>query len=262
MTAETTNLEEALQILERDVDGAIRSLGAALKEAKRLKVAAAAGELRTLQQGLDGAVRLTDQASAAMVEIRDGWCFDVGGWFASGDFTKELLASAADAGVQAFESDDRILSYPVIVSVAAGDTSVMIDKRRERRVRPSVLVRQLEALQQRPPKFKPEPYIASLVAAYDLVVGTKGLRAGAQVKLVDVHGVLTLLPGAARDYTRQEFARDLYLLDQTGIVETKDGRRMSLPASAMTRGSGVLTTVARSGQTKVYAGISFAEPAA
>lgn len=159
--------------------------------------------------------------------------------------------------MQAFESDDRILSYPVIVAVSAADTTLLVDKKKERRVRPSVVVRHLLALQQRPPKFKPEAFIASLAAAYDLVTGTKGARRGAPVKLIDVHAVLTLLPGAARDYTRQEFARDVYLLDQSGLVETKDGRQMGLPASALTRGSGVLTTVARSGQTKVYAGISF-----
>ena len=76
------------------------------------------------------------------------------------------------------------------------------------------------------------------------------------VKLVDVYGVLTVLPGLARDYTKQEFARDLYLLDQSGVVTTKNGRTLSLPASALTRGSGVLTTVSRSGQAKVYAGIA------
>ncbi len=258
MTTEATTLEDALQALERDVDGVLRSLGAALKEVKRVKTAASVGQMRELQQALHAAVRLADQAAAAARDMRAGWQFDVGGWFASGEYTKELLSEAAEAGVQAFESDERILSYPVVVAVSSGDATVAIDKKRERRVRPSVLIRQLEALQQRPPKFKPEPFIASLASAYDLVVGANGLRAGAPVKLVDVHAVLTLLPGAARDYTRQEFVRDLYLLDRTGVVETtKDRRRMSLPASAMTRSSGVLTTVTRGGQTKVYAGISF-----
>jgi hypothetical protein len=88
-------------------------------------------------------------------------------------------------------------------------------------------------------------------------VGSKRLRPGAAAKLVDVHKVLTLLPGAARDYTRQEFARDIYLLDQAGIVTTKDGRHMTRPASALTRGTGVITTVTRGGQTKVYAGLAF-----
>jgi hypothetical protein len=34
---------------------------------------------------------------------------------------------------------------------------------------------------------------------------------------------------------------------------------MTLPASAMTRGSGLLTTVTRDGQTKIYAGIAFVD---
>jgi hypothetical protein len=69
------------------------------------------------------------------------------------------------------------------------------------------------------------------------------------------------MPGAAREYTKQEFARDLYLLDQSGAVITRGGRTLTLPASALTRGSGVLHTVTRSGQSKVYAGISFEESA-
>lgn len=257
MIAPPTTLEDALQALERDADAALKSLGAALRETKRVKAAAAAGQVRDLGAALDNARRLADQAAGVVADVRAGWTFDVGAWFASGEYAKELLASAAEAGVQAFESDERILCYPAIVKVSESDTTVAVDKKKERRVRPSVLVRHLAALQQRPPNFKPEPFIASLAAAYDLVVGAKGLRSGTAALLVDVHGVLTLLPGAGRDYTRQEFARDLYLLDQTGVVDTKDGRRMTLPASAMTRGTGRLTTVTRAGQTKMYAGIAF-----
>src|SRR5713101_5833909 len=235
-------LEAALQAAERDAEAALRSLAAVTKEAKRVKAAAVHGNVRDLQQALDAAARLADQAGDAVRDLRDGWRFDAGGWFASGEYTKELLASAAETGVQAFESDQRILSYPVIVQISPADTSVLIDRKKERRVRPSVVVKQLAALQQRPPNFKPEAFIETLAAAYDLAVAAKGARRGAPVKLVDTYGVLTLLPGAAREYTKPEFARDLYLLDQSGIVQTKDGRRMSLPASALTRGSGVLTT--------------------
>ncbi len=253
-------MEEALQAVERDADAAIKALGSALKAAKRAKTSAALGQVRDLQQAMDAAVGLADQASASAGDLRDGWRFDVGRWFESGEYAKELLATAAEAGVQAFESDERILCYPTILAISTADTTVILDKTKDRRVRPTVVVRHLEALQQRPPKFKPEAFIETLAAAYDYVVGVKGLREGAPAKLVDAHRVLTLLPGAARDYTRQEFARDLYLLDQSGVVEAKDGRRMSLPASAMTRSSGVLTTVTRAGQTKVYVGVSFVGP--
>ncbi|MHB8451783.1 MAG: hypothetical protein ACYDAQ_15255 [Mycobacteriales bacterium] len=257
MTARPATFEEALQVLERDVDAALRSLGAAVKVVKRAKSAAAVGQVRELQQALENSARLADQAAAAVADMRVAWRFDVGEWFASGEYGKELLATAAEAGVSAFDSDERILCYPAVVQVSAADTTVVVDKKKDRRVRPSVVVRHLEALQQRPPKFRPDAFLGSLAAAYDLVVRTKGVRAGAPVKLADVHTVLTLLPGAAREYTRQEFARDLYLLDQSGLVDTKDGRRMSLPASALTRGTGVLTTVTRDGQTKVYAGLAF-----
>jgi len=251
------SLEEALQVIERAADATLKVLAAAAKEAKRVKAAAAVGQMRELQSALSSVARLADDASSSATELRDAWRFDVAEWFASGRYTKELLASAAEAGVQAFESDDRILSYPVVVALSPGDTTVLVDRSRDRRVRPSVLVRQLGVLQERPPNFKPQPFLATLAAAYDLVVASKGSRPEAPVRLVDVHRVLTLLPGAARDYTRQEFARDLYLLDQTGVVDTTDGRRLTLPASSLTRGSASLTTVTRGGQRKVYAGIAF-----
>jgi hypothetical protein len=252
-------LEEALRSVELGAEAVIRALAAATKEAKRAKSAAAVGQVRELQQALESSSRLADQAAEAIDDLQGGWRFDVGAWFASGEYTKELLATADEAGVDAYESDQRILSYPVIVEVSAADATVVIDKKKQRWIRPSVVIRQLASLQQRPPKFKPEAFIQSLAAAYDLVVRAQGSRPGTTVKLVDVHGVLTLLPGAAREYTKHEFARDLYLLDQSGITGTKDGRRLKLPASAMTRGSGVLTTVTRGGQTKVYAGIVFGE---
>jgi hypothetical protein len=257
MTTQPTTLEAALQAVELDADAALKSLGAALKQAKRAKTAAALGQIRDLQQAMEAAVALAEQAASAVADVRSGWRFDVAEWFSSGEYAKELLASAAEVGVKAVESDDRILCYPAIVAVSAADATVVVDKKKDRRVRPSVVVGHLAALQERPPKFKPEAFIESLAAAYDLVAAKDG-RSGFVVKLVDVHRVLTLLPGAARDYTRPEFARDLYLLDQSGVIDTKDGRRMSLPASALTRGGGVLTTVTRGGQTKVYAGLAFA----
>ena len=251
------SLEQALDDIERAADGAVRAAAAALTEAKRVKAAAASGQLRTLRQSLDSAVRLADLAADASREMQERWTFDEQEYFTSGAYTAEVLEVAGEQGLSAFESDDRILSYPAIVSVSASDTAVLIDKRKDRNVRPSVLVRTLKALQAKPPKFKPEAYLEALAAAYDLVVALRQLNPGATVKLADIYTVLTVLPGSGRDYTRQELARDLYLLDQSGLTRIKDGRELQLPASALTRGSGVLRTVTRSGQEKVYAGISF-----
>lgn len=253
---DANSLEQALADLERNAESAVRSLTSALKEAKKVKAAAAAGLFRELRQSLDGSVRLADAAAAATRDVRDGWRFDEQSHFEGGGYAKEVLALAAEEGVQAFESDDRILCYPAIVQVAA-DATVVIDKKKDRRTRPSVLVATLRALQSRPPKFKAEAFLESLAAAYDLARGRQGARPGAVVKLTDIYAVLTVLPGSARDYTKQEFARDLYLLDLDGRTRAKDGRTMRLPASALTRGSGNFVTVSKSGQAKLYAGISF-----
>lgn len=253
---DANSLEQALAELERHADNAVRSLTSALKEAKKVKAAAATGQLRDLRQALDGTVRLADAAAVTTRDLRDGWTFDEQAYVAGGGYAKEVLALAAEEGVQAFESDDRILCYPAIVQIAP-DATVAIDKKKDRRIRPSVLVATLKALQSKPPKFTADAFLESLAAGYDLARARQGARAGSVVILADIYTVLTLLPGTARDYTKPEFARDMYLLDLDGKTRTKDGRTMQLPASALTRGGAKFTTVTRSGQTKLYAGISF-----
>ena len=254
--SENDSLEAALSAMEREADATIRSLSAALKDAKKVKAAAATGQMRDLRAAVDATIRSSESAADGAKRLQESWSFDEATHFSSGAYAKEVLSLASNEQVSVFESDDRILCYPAIIQVSAGDYTVLIDKAKDRRIRPSVLVRLLKAIQSRPPKFKAEAFLESLAAGYDLVLAKSAGREESVVKLVDVYGVLTVLPGLARDYTKQEFARDLYLLDQSGVVTTKNGRTLSLPASALTRGSGVLTTVSRSGQEKVYAGIA------
>jgi hypothetical protein len=49
----------------------------------------------------------------------------------------------------------------------------------------------------------------------------------------------------------------LYLLDQSGVRQTMQGRALRWHASSGTRSAGVLTTVARTGQQQRYWGVSF-----
>jgi hypothetical protein len=254
---QTTSLEAALASLEREADATARALASALRETKRVKAAASNGQMRDVQSALDNAVRLSNAAAQAAVELRTGWQFDSQAHLSEGGYTEEVLALAAKEGLAAFEVDGRILSYPAIVQISPSDSTVLIDRKRERRIRPSTLVKALQGLQARPPRFKADAFLQSLATAYDAVASRNGLRPGATIKLADLYAMLTILPGSSRDYTKAEFARDLYLLDQSGLTRSRDGRTLRLPASALTRGSGVFVTVASSGQQKVYAGICF-----
>jgi hypothetical protein len=121
-----------------------------------------------------------------------------------------------------------------------------------------VLVEMLARTQERAPRFKAEAFLDSLRAGYELVVASERKKPDGVVRLADIWSVLTMLPGQRGQYSKQEFARDLYLLDQSGVTRTaRNSRTLRWSASTGTKGSGVLITVARDGQRQQYWGISF-----
>ncbi len=254
-------LGAALAAAQADAEAVIKAAGTVVRELKKARASALVGQVRELRRALSQAESLAAELAEQVARSRSAYDIDESEWLASGAYTKELLAAATQAGLSMFEEDGRLLCYPSLVRVLPGDLSIEIDRRRERRLRPSVVVDLLGKAQRAGPRFRPDPFLASLASAYDLVVAKQGKAGGAVVKLVDVYAVLTLLPGQARDYSLQEFARDLYLLDLSGATES-GGRELRWAASTGTRQAGVLSTVAQSGQQQRYWGISFQDAAA
>ena len=250
-------LDVALASTEERVDAALKATASVTRELRKAKTGSARGQLRDLRRALSAAADLAAEAARATEGAASSFDFEERDYLASGDYAQELLDAAAAQDVAMFEADGRLLCYPSLIKVLPGDAAVEIDRRREKRLRPSVLVGLLGAAQARPPRFRPEPFMESLVSGYDLVRAREKQRDGTVVRLTDVWAVLTLLPGQQADYTRPEFARDLYLLDSGGVTTTKSGRVLSWHASSGTRGSGTLTTVAQTGQQQLYWGISF-----
>ena len=259
--ADDPSLETALARTEAAAARALDASADLTKLARRLRTAAQVGNLRDLQAMRvaveQAAGRARDEAEAAA----SSWDLDEDAYFGSGRYTEELLAAAQEAGLQLFERDDRLYCYPVLVRVAPAERSVFVDRARERRLRPSVLVQHLREVQRRPPRFRPEAFLQSLFGAYGFLIaqyGAGALDSGQPVPLAQMYEVMTLLPGAARDYSRQEFARDIYLLDRSGITTTRRGFVVSFPASTGARSAGTaLRVVNESGQEKVYYGIAF-----
>lgn len=259
MTTQET-LEAALAGVERQAEGALKTVGAATTQLRKARAAAKVGQLRDLRKALAAAEALSAELAESVASLHSAFDLDEQEYLASGEYVKELLETAQGAGVAMFEEDDRLMCYPSLVRVLAADASVEVDKVRERRIRPSVLVSLLAATQERAPRFKAEPFLDSLRGAYELAVAGSGNSADSVVRLLDVWSVLTLLPGQSREYSKQEFARDLYLLDQTGVTSTaRSPRRLRWSASTGTKSTGVLTTVARSGHQQRYWGVSFSQ---
>ena len=256
---EMGGLKAALAATEERLDAALKATTALTRELKKAKAGAERGQLRDLRRALSSAALFAGEAARAAKDAGTSFAFDEQEHLESGSYAKELLEAAAASDVAMFEADERLLCYPSLIKILPGDAAVEIDRRREKRLRPSVLVRLLAVTQAKPPRFRPEPFLESLERAYDLVRSRGAQRDGAVVRLVDVWGVLTLLPGQQRDYTRAEFARDLYLLDSSAVATAKSGRMLRWHASSGTRGTGTLATVAQTGQQQLYWGISFTE---
>lgn len=252
-------LEAALAATAERIGVASRASAALARDLKRATAGAATGSVRDLRRSLDAAVTGADALREAISDAQDSYRVDEADYLASGNYAKELLAAAGERGVAMYEEDERLLCYPFLIRVLPSDAAIEVDRRREKRLRPSVVVEMLAAGQSRPPRFKADAFLASLVGAYELLAAREG-KPDPVLRLDAMWGVLTLLPGQAREYTRPEFARDLYLLDQSRVTTTKAGRSLRWHASSGTRGAGVLTTVASSGQQQRYWGVSFSCP--
>ena len=253
------SMEELLTDSQTQASAALKAAGQVQSQLKKVVAAASTGQVRDLRKATAAAVTTCTSLAEQLDALQASYDLDEEAHLAGGGYLKELLAAAKDIGLTIVSDDDRLLSYPSIVRLIPADAAVEIDKVRERRIRPSVLAAHLLAVQQRPPRFKAEAFLESMRRAYDHVVALAEQEPGAVVRLVDVWSVLTLLPGQAKDYSKQEFARDLYLLDQSGVTSAgKDQRVLRFAASTGTKGAGVLTTVARTGQQQVYWGVAFA----
>jgi hypothetical protein len=122
------------------------------------------------------------------------------------------------------------------------------------------LIKHLQAIQNKPTRTNVKQVLETLVRAYQLTAADNNARSGV-VRLVDIYKNLTVLPSARRDYTQQEFARDIYLLDESGITEATNGLQMRLHSGASGSRSPrqLLRVVDRSGAQRTYYGVEFTE---
>ena len=255
------SLEKALAKTESDADAAFKAATTTVSSLKKFRAAAHSGDLRELRKTIE----VADQAIAALrqqfANAKAGWDFDEEAYLSGSTFRSELLETARQLAVKMFEQDNKLYCYPFLIRILPNERSLLIDKVRERRLRPSVLVRHLKDLQNKPVRFKPETFLEGLFGAYRHAVATRGrdhFGTGVVVKLHDIYELLTLLPGQPKEYSLQEFARDIYLLDQSRVDRTRNGLVVSFPASTGTRSvTSTITVITQNGHEKKYYGISF-----
>jgi hypothetical protein len=244
-------LEQTLQSFQEQVETSLQHVNVLTRRLKKLAAASHTGDLREISRGLD---EINDFAATAQQSVSGlEFIFDEESYFPEG-FLQELVEAATVAGMSVFALDGKLYCYPLLMRVKPAERAVQIGKKTERGVRPSVLLAKLRAMQTKPARFKPESFLELLYRVWKRCVREER----AVVLLNEIYDLLTLMPGSAKDYAREEFARDLYLLDRSGVDETRDGHSLSLPASTGTRNAAAtFVCIAEDGSEKRYYGIGF-----
>ena len=255
-------LEQTCAQLEAVVRTTLESAKGVSSGLKKLLGIAQDGRVRELRKAAANCLSLAAQLqtqTAAAAALAD---FDQEACLSSASFIGELRAEARDRGLVMHQQGPSLYCFPHTIRVLPAEGAVALGRTREYRVRPSVLVKRLRDEQQKPIRFKPQQFLQVLYRAYLLVLPGEARDAvsGFVVPLSRLYEILTLFPGTSKDYTIQDFTRDIYLLDRSGVATTKEGAALSLPASTGTRAAQAsLSVVTETGEETRYYGISFSQ---
>ena len=256
-------LESACEETQRRIETAMKSVAKLTSGLKAGQKAARVGDLAALRKALAELEGHVQVARMETLSAAQSWGLseeEEVAYFADGGFTAEVIADAAASGLQVSVEEGTIVCYPSLVKVDASRRCVFIDRKAYRSVRPSALVAHLQAVQARPPRFRAAQFLEALYVAWD---HARHLRAGGRppgpdVRVDYVYAALTIAPGSAKEYSKPELGRDLYLLEQSAERVTRKGARVHFGRSTGTKAaSGMITVVGEDGRRVDYTSIGF-----
>jgi hypothetical protein len=216
--------------------------------------------MRRAQLELNGAMKVLQQEIA---NAASAWPFqpDDEEAYLKEHFSAELRQVAAARGLEIHERDEQLIAHPSIVRVAPDRRAVRIDRKQVSTIRPTHLAALLQANQQKPTRSNGRNFIEAIHTAYTMLIGGQSpLRPpeGGQstaVPLARIYELLTVMPGASREYSRTDFARDLYRLDVEGPKATRNGAQLHFHSGRQSN----IAFVAPDGHLLTYHNVAFSE---
>lgn len=260
------SFEQGFRNTERSAGITLESAKVLVNLIKQLQRAAKEGNITNLKKSQQKLAEQMSELQQAVVNARDSWPFDESEeeQYLSDGFATELQQAGTESELQIFERDGRLIVHPAIVRIMSAERAVRVDKRKVSTIRPSYLVDLLIKNQQKPGRFAAGRFLEALHGVYlelvkqDSVNKKIKFEAGPVVQLTRIYKLFTSLPGSSREYSTADFARDLYLLDTSGLTTTKSGVTYSFHASSGTRSSsGQLSFIGPDGSDVRYYGIQF-----
>lgn len=260
------SLEDALASVERQAGRAIASVTQALRGLKNVQRAAKNGDLATLKRLLADLRTLLTAIQADMAASMETWPYsdeDERRFLGDGNFAREVMDTAERQRVAISDQDGMLMCFPVVIRIDPARRAVRIDRKLFRQLRPSVLVAHLSSLQREPPKTRPAQFLEALFQAWEYARYRDfvGQLLAADVRVDALYAVLTVAPGMAAEYSRQEFGRDLYLLERSTVRETRSGARVHFSRSTGAKErSRTIVVAAEDGRPIAYSSIGFTLP--
>ena len=249
--------ETALAALEEKVAEAQKASEAVVKSLKKIRQAAAAGQIVELEKWFAAIGAQASEAERVARALPAAWSFDARAYLAAG-YADELSEAAKQEGVRLIERDGRLYAFPLLLKIEARDALVRIGKKTERRLRPKHLAKLLAASQKKPQRLREGGFLALLYDVYIQIAGVEWRKEESQgpaVSLAQIHGLLTLLPGT--DYPIEEFGRDLLLLDRKPDLRIRQGVAFELPRSTTSRTMERIVIFDENGNEHLYVAIRF-----
>ena len=261
------SFEQAFSDTELAADSTLKSANALLKQVRDLKRASQTGNIAAVRRSQDGLDATLSELRQEVHNAKSIWPFqkEAEKQYLDEQYTNELIRVAEEKGLNIYERDGRLISYPSIVRVLPDDRAVKIDRKKVPTIRPSHLADLLLKNQQKPLRRLPMIYLNALYTVYsDIVSGDSSDRmvkgSGRVIPLSRIYRLLTSLPSSRGEYSRSDFARDIYILDSDGPKRTNRGAIVDFPSSTGTKSqSNVFSFIGPDGQGVEYYGIRFTE---
>jgi hypothetical protein len=251
------SFERGFAEVERAAGAVVKAAGMLGSAAKAMLRAAQDGDMADIGRAAQRMSAATEAAVQEAANARSAWPFapEREELFLKEEYAAELVCAAEAIGLKIQRRDGLLVAYPSIIRILPSDRAVRLNRTRFFGLRPSKLAAKLKAAQNKKSRGGAQPFLEALHSAYELVAGAE---VGGVIPLAKIYKAFTLLPSSGADYSRDDFARDLFTLDRSGINETRSGARASLPASTGTKESrDTFVCVAPDGEIVTYYGIRF-----
>ena len=258
-----TGFEQGFADTERAAASAVKLASDVSRAARGLERAAKTGSINAMRRSQSDLATALRALAQEVDNAAQAWPFrpEEEETYLQDHFAVELRQIAASQGLEIHERDGQLIAHPSIVKVAPDRRAVRIDRKQVSAIRPTYLAALLRVNQQKPARFNGRNFLEAIHTAYIMLIGGQSplRRLGdgqpPTIPLARIYELITVMPGSSREYSRTDFARDLYRLDTDGPKTTRTGDRLHFHSGRQSS----IAFVAPDGHLITYHNVAFSE---